>query len=574
MVRDAFPSAQFPAHLRVNGRLLTSMLQLHYYCPLVRALPAMPPAETASLDFLDSSALPVEEVVNCFPGLSVDLQRARASSTTSTTTWSSCFVADLASTTSTTSTTLPGSAVSRSARVASSDSPALSQASASIDAVDSSYTVGVALAAPGFAGVSPTAPSRRCVLTCIDGVPLRFFLSSPAGHVEALTLSGSLPVEDVLTQLCWQLTGSSVLFNDVQLLACDRAFVDADFGLSIFIASHVASASEHAWLDFDPAFHLPSVIRLPFLLSASSLAALCPQGLPSSSHVAISGTPWNGRPYQLQHSDVVVVRASASLLFSLPLPAIEARVDGISMLLVHQLGPGPRPPLQLLDGEWHTLPQAPPHDYSSLRAFWSCTRLGWPIHLARDFPYQRCLLVGLDIPPLVVASGTRWAPQDFDINLFYRTHLSDYFGERRWRDSGLVYGDLYVMFDRAIDSTARRPWLLAAETFVDVILGAADGSDLGNWPCPSGWSVRPVHTWVALVTQLSSVLRLPCPSCFILILLGGLLWRSLATLLSLCSRMQRLIPLRMCLYLRRVIPRQLMRGPSQALLRRSTLRML
>ena len=164
------------------------------------------------------------------------------------------------------------------------------------------------------------------------------------------------------------------------------------------------------------------------------------------------------------------------------------------MLLVHQLGPGPRPPLQLLDGEWRTLPQAPPHDYSSLRAFWSCTRLGWPIHLARDFPYQRCLLVGLDIPPLVIASGTRWAPQDFDINLFYRTHLSAYFGERRWRDSGLVYGDLYVMFDRAIDSTARRPWLVAAETFVDVILGAADGSDLGNWPCPSGWSVRPVHT--------------------------------------------------------------------------------
>ena len=233
LVRDAFPSAQLPAHLRVNGRLLTSMLQLHYYCPLVRAMPAMPPAETASLDFLDSSALPVEEVVNCFPGLSVDLQRARASSTTSTTTGSSCFVADLASTTS---TTLPGSAGLRSARVVSSDSPALSQASASIDAVASSYTAGVALAAPGFAGVSQTAPSCRCVLTCLDGVPLRFFLSSPSGHVEALTLSGSLPVEDVLTKLCWQLAGSSVLFNDVQLLACDRAFVDADLGLSIFIA--------------------------------------------------------------------------------------------------------------------------------------------------------------------------------------------------------------------------------------------------------------------------------------------------------------------------------------------------
>ena len=332
------------------------------------------------------------------------------------------------------------------------------------------------------------------MLSSLDSLPLRFFLSAPTRHVEALTLSGSLPVEDVLTQLCWQLARASSLFNDVVLLACPRAFVDVDLGLSVFFATHTVAGHTHAWLDFDPAFRYPSVICLPFTLTVSSLETLCSQALPPGSCIAINGIPWNRRPYQLEHSDVVVLRTGISLLCTIPLAALEARVDGLSMLLVPQLGPGPRPPLQLLAGEWQPLSQAPPHDLASLHAFWSCTRLGWPVRLDEEVPYQRCLLVGLDMPPLVVPTGTRWAPQDFDINLFYRTHLSPHFGERRWRDSGLVYGDLSVMFDRAIDHAGRRPWLVASETFVDVILKASDGSDLGNWPCPVGWSLRPIHT--------------------------------------------------------------------------------
>ena len=406
LVRDAFPSALPPAHLRVNGRLLTSMQLLHYYCPLVRALPALSPEETADMEVLDSSAHPVEEVVSGFPGLLVDLQRARAALTTSTTTCGVGVGAVLASTTSTTSP-------------------------------DSAHAWPTALpSASSFKGGDPAAPStgrqaHTCVLSSLDDLPLRFFLSAPNGHVEALTLSGSLPAEDVLAQLCWQLAGASALFNDVVLLACDRAFVDVDQGLSISVASHVASAPEHAWLDYDPAFRFPSVVRLPFTLTVSALKVLCLSTLPPGSHIAISGTPGDRKPYQLRHSDVILVRACSFLLFSIPLSAVETRVAGMSMLLVHQLGPGPRPPLQLQAGDWCTLPQAPPHDLESLRAFWLCTHLGWPIHLEAEVPFQRCLLVGLDIPPLVVTSGTCWAPQDFDINLFYRTHLSSYVGERR-----------------------------------------------------------------------------------------------------------------------------------------------
>ena len=433
LVRDAFPTALPPAHLRVNGRLLSSMQRLHYYCPLVRALPALPPVETAEMEFLDSSAHPVEEVIGGFPGLLVGLQRARVALTTSTTTEVEWHGPGFASTTSTTSSVPTGFAGFEPAAIASPRGPR------------SGPTEPCPLA---------SLPSGRCVLSSLDSLPLRFFLSAPTRHVEALTLSGSLPVEDVLTQLCWQLAGASSLFNDVVLLACPRAFVDVDLGLSVFLATHTVAGHTHAWLDFDPAFRYPSVICLPFTLTVSSLETLCSQALPPGSCIAINGIPWNRRPYQLEHSDVVVLRTSISLLCTIPLAALEARVDGLSMLLVPQLGPGPRPPLQLLDGEWQPLSQTPPHDLANLHAFWSCTRLGWPVRLDEEVPYQRCLLVGLDMPPLVVPTGTRWAPQDFDINLFYRTHLSPHFGERRWRDSGLVYGDLSVMFDRAYGSPA------------------------------------------------------------------------------------------------------------------------
>ena len=65
-----------------------------------------------------------------------------------------------------------------------------------------------------------------------------------------------------------------------------------------------------------------------------------------------------------------------------------------------------------------------------------------------DGGYQRCVVVAKDTPPFVAYSGTRWAPQDFDVNLWFSTRFSHVFGNRRWRDSRLVYGDVSVFFDR------------------------------------------------------------------------------------------------------------------------------
>ena len=106
----------------------------------------------------------------------------------------------------------------------------------------------------------------------LDDRPIRFFISAPNGHVEALTLTGDLPVEVVMAQLCWQLAGSASLICDTILLACDRALSDIDMGLSIFIASQSDLAEEHAWLDADPMFQYPSVIDTP----AISIVAIVP----------------------------------------------------------------------------------------------------------------------------------------------------------------------------------------------------------------------------------------------------------------------------------------------------------
>ena len=395
-----------------------------------------------------------------------------------------------------------------------------SDASVSGTAVSSSTTTTMAVHTTTGTTTTVTSAMHSTVTSMsgphrsLDGRPVRFFISSPNGHVEALTLTGDLPIEEVLAQLCWQLAGSDSLFCDTILLACERVLSDIDGGFSIFVASQARLEVEHAWLDADPAFQYPSVIRLPFRLSMASLAELCGAAFSDGLHVATSGTPWDRSPRNLKHSDVVTVRSCRWHLFSLPLPALEARVDGISLLLAQQIGPGVRHPIrrQTEEGDW--VPQTLAHDYASLHDFWKCTHLNWPIHLQDEIPFQKCVLVGLDIPPLIVTAGTRWAPQAHDVNLMYATHLSSYFGARRWRDSGLAYGDVCVMFDRRVDSTGRRPWLIAVDTFVDVILGTADGSDLHKWPCPDEWSLRPIHTLGPIghaAMQLSSA---PLPALF------------------------------------------------------------
>ena len=176
-----------------------------------------------------------------------------------------------------------------------------------------------------------TAPPAGCRSGAqhVDHKPMRFFIASVSGHVEALTLTGNLPLAEILAQLCWQLKLANAFARGVSYKACDRVLSDLDLGFSVFIATYNPAVGEQAWLDFDPAYRYPSAIRLPFLLTTDSLFDLCDRSLPTETCVAISGTPWDGQPVQLLHSDVVTVRRHNWQLFSLPLFAFEGRVDGI-----------------------------------------------------------------------------------------------------------------------------------------------------------------------------------------------------------------------------------------------------
>ena len=328
----------------------------------------------------------------------------------------------------------------------------------------------------------------------IEHKPLRFFIASSSGHVEALTLTGNLPVADILAQLCWQQKLANVFARGVSYKACERVMSDLDLGFSVFIVTYCPAIGGLAWLDFDPAYRYPSIIQLPFLLTADSLFDLCDRRLPEETCVAISGTPWDGHPIQLQHSDVVTVRRHTWQLFSLPLFALERRVDGISCLLIHQVGPRRRLPIHTTAADGQVICWTPDFDFASFHNHWQLVRMSWHVESTSEAQYQPCLLVASDIPPFAVFAGTRYAPRDFDVNLCFRTHFSHIFGQRRWRDSGLVYGDVSVMFDRHMATVGRRPWLVEIDGSLDVILGAQDGGNLGDWPCPEGWTLRPIHT--------------------------------------------------------------------------------
>ena len=376
------------------------------------------------------------------------------------------------------------------------DQAAAPSSAASTQAATSTTTTQVF----SFSTATTTVPPRNAAVA--DGAnaqricdkPLRFFVASTSGHVEALTLTGDLPIDEVMAQLCWQQQLSTTFVRGASYKACERVMSDIDLGFSVFISVFSPAVGEQAWLDFDPAYRYPTVIRLPFLMTTDSLFDICGRSLPTDTSVAISGTPWDGLPVYLQHSDVVVVRRRSWQLFSLPLFAFEPRVDGISSLMIHQVGPNELLPINTLTEDGHFVRWTPDFDFESLQVHWKLIRMGWPVSHTSEAHYQPCLLVALDIPPFAVHAGTRYAPRDFDVNLCYRTHLSHIFGNRRWRDSGLAYGDLSVMFDRHMDTHGRRPWLVAIAGTVDVILGSQDGSNLCDWPCPERWSLRPVHT--------------------------------------------------------------------------------
>ena len=168
--------------------------------------------------------------------------------------------------------------------------------------------------------------------------PIRFLLSSPYGHVEALTLTGDLPIAEIMAQLCWQLIQSGHFMLGLSFEACHRVVSDVDLGFSVFLSTYHESAGEH-WLDFEPSSHYPSVLRLPLLLTEASLSEQCPGVSPRTHFVAVSGVPWDGEPRALQHADVVLVREHPWQLYTVPLLAMEQRADGITMWSAGTLHP-------------------------------------------------------------------------------------------------------------------------------------------------------------------------------------------------------------------------------------------
>ena len=148
---------------------------------------------------------------------------------------------------------------------------------------------------------------------------VRFFVASPRGHCESGTLHGSLPVEDVLAQLCVQLADAHELAAGLTICASDRIVSDFDHGFSVFVNVHDPSRCEFAWVDARRFGQEPFTVALPFILTMETLAGVCPVSIPQNAHIAISGAPWKGLPYSLRHGDVIVVGFRKHHLWTIPL---------------------------------------------------------------------------------------------------------------------------------------------------------------------------------------------------------------------------------------------------------------
>ena len=258
LVRDAFPRALLPAHLRVNGRLLTTLRLLRYYCPLVRALPALPPEEDASLEFLDSSAFPVEEVVRCFPGLSLDLQQARAAETltTSTTTAGVPFVMARTSTTTTTS--------------------------------------------PGF---DRGACDRLPVVTFISG--------AGGGRPVMVTSSGTCSLCEVMARHARALYFVKMLPTVAVFYTSQRLYHVPGRGLCVFQATGNDRQSGFPIWVISPQWHEPILILLPMFVqfTLDVLAKIRWSG-PPPAFVTVDGLLWDGTPGRFYTISVIQIGAS------------------------------------------------------------------------------------------------------------------------------------------------------------------------------------------------------------------------------------------------------------------------
>ena len=140
----------------------------------------------------------------------------------------------------------------------------------------------------------------------IEGKLIRFLVACPDCHTEMAALVASVPIEEVLTQLCVQLLQSSHLHPGMSFRVSDRAFSDHDAGFSVYFCTHDGTTSRHAWIDALQFGLEPFATPLPLLFTEDALQDRCGDRLLANTHITINGVPWSGDAKPLEHGDVVV----------------------------------------------------------------------------------------------------------------------------------------------------------------------------------------------------------------------------------------------------------------------------
>ena len=361
---------------------------------------------------------------------------------------------------------------------------------------------------------------RGSFVMTLNGKFIRFHVASPSGHVEIAGLHGDAPIEAIMTQLCVQLNDVGCLCPELRFRACERVICDTDWEYSVFFCTKTDDLPGTAWIDARPMGLPPFVVTLPFELTDNTLRRACGVVVPFDACVAVSGTPWLGRPQQLQHCDVVSIRANTHELFTLPLAALNTRVPGIPALLVQHIAPGFPIPVRDLDNVVQPLGDLlNGYTLYSIQSHWELVHLSCSLAFTNEGDYQQCVLVAGDIPPFSSVIGTRVAPTESDVNLWYSTWLRPVYGRRWWQSTGLAFGDLSVFFDCSLDATNRRPWIVCVDEYIDVIIAGPQGEGLDSWPAPEGWVLRPIFAvgpvgqaaYQRITTPAGNVFHMPPP---------------------------------------------------------------
>ena len=333
-------------------------------------------------------------------------------------------------------------------------------------------------------------PDRGVQAKYLFDKPVRLYICSPNRHVEVATLHGELDLEDVMAQLCIQMADANQLRPGWTFRASERVVSDTDFGFSAFMITLDTTYVETAWVDARRLGMEPFAIPLPCVLTIDVLAHLCGRPLPDSCCVAVNGVPWAWQPHPLQHTDVVVIASQPHELWTMPLAALEKRINGISCLIIHQKGPYLTARMVAFADQTNSGSGRRVFCFSGIRNHWALIRLAWQTETCVTGHSTRCILVAADVPPIPVAGGNV-APTATDVNFWYQSRFSQLFGGRTWCESGLAFGDFAVFFDSALDATSRRPWIIDLGEAVDVVIAGSDGTGLDSWPAPEGWAIRP-----------------------------------------------------------------------------------